>query len=646
LEPIALLLQEVARTLRRGSAELNPWVRIVQLEETLVDRARAAFLGDWYGGRLPIERLDLQIVITNIDALRARHEEVLAAEQRRRQAAEGPSLVEPLAGMAGTMAGAVLGAAMNPVGMGAGIALLIKLNARAMTYLKWIGLSVLGPAVLGLVLGIGVPAGLGGSGALVHNQFENLRLGRAAAEAIDAFNGFIGQIMGPPEEIKNPLIRDLMGVFHGFSALLSQVLALYALFVTRIAPMVLPLVDQMLALGALATATFDVIGILVEQLKAAFHRLSDWRSLPLVQVFTALASPFKRVGGMFKDLLGELKLIFKHIGGQLGGVLQSVIDVVKREFGALVTPASMRRHPGGELIADIVSRFTIMKPALVTLGTFAPGPPSFASKVLGGAYDAAKWSVNKVAALKGGPPPTPTLALPDPKLIEALLGGRPAALQSRITYREANPSGFDAAGNAVLESRAEEVEGPGLAEQAAERFPTNDPQLHMLAGLMTDAEYEETLRRQMSLAEAVVPGQRIFAGRAAALRRQSAAANQVILLREQELRAHLAIVVGQVLPPAARTYMHDLFTVFGKVDQQVYGVPAGRSAWRARGEDEMYPVRDLKDSGKLRVVIRRVTLAGEGASESALRGFATKLFAALRTQDYPADALPEGIATP
>lgn len=643
MEPIALLLQEVARTFKKGSEDMGPWVRIVQLEETLVDRARAAFLGDWYGDRLPIERLDLQITITNIDALRARHDEVRAAEVRRRRAAEGPNLLEPLLGTTGTLAGAVLGAAINPIGLGAGIALLIKRKARAVAYLGWIGLGVLGPAVLGLVLGIGTPAGLLASGAVLDRSRDTLQLGRAVADAIGAFNAFVGQIMGKREDVKNPLVRALLDVFDGLAGVMSHVLAMYSLLVTRVAPLALPLVDQMLAFGDLARATFTTIGLLVDEIKAAFARVADWRGLPLTRVLLALAGPLRGVGGMFKDLFGELKAIFRHLGGQLGVALAAVIKAVKHEFAALVTPASMKRHPAGELIADIISRVSIMKPALVTLTT-STGPPGFASKALGKAYDAAKWSVEKVAKLKGGPPPTPRLAFPDAARIEALVGGRPDFLRTRTEVREANLASLDAEGNEVLESRAVEVElpGPSLGEQAAERFPTNDPQLRMLAGLMTQDEYEETLRRQMSLAESPLPMLQVFSGRAAALRRDHAAAGRMLAGREQELRAHLSLVVGRILPPAARTYVHELFTAFSKVDEHVYGVPAGRSAWRPRGEDELYPVRDLPDNGRLRLVVRRVTVAAEGASEATLRAFADKLLARLRAQDYPADPLPGG----
>src|SRR6266508_4923033 len=97
--PLALLLDRAVAALRRGADRLAPWNQIVALEELLLDRARGAFLVNWFGTRLPLNGSSLRGAIANLDELRVRYQRVRAASA---PAAEGINLTEPLAGWIGS----------------------------------------------------------------------------------------------------------------------------------------------------------------------------------------------------------------------------------------------------------------------------------------------------------------------------------------------------------------------------------------------------------------------------------------------------------------------------------------------------------------------------------------------------------------
>jgi len=107
--PVALLLQDVFNAVRKGLARLTPFALLAELEETLIDRARGAFMVHWFGSSLPFEGRSVRAFIVNLDHLRRRY----AAVQRAYQQPDyGPNLGEPLAGLVGGM----VGIALSPTG--------------------------------------------------------------------------------------------------------------------------------------------------------------------------------------------------------------------------------------------------------------------------------------------------------------------------------------------------------------------------------------------------------------------------------------------------------------------------------------------------------------------------------------------------
>src|SRR5262245_25229413 len=103
--PLALVLHDMFGTWQRDVKKLAEWNQLVELEQTLLDRARGAFLPRWFGTGLPVMVGNLRVAIANIDALAARYREL---RRQARGETSDPNLTEPLAGIAGTMVGALL----------------------------------------------------------------------------------------------------------------------------------------------------------------------------------------------------------------------------------------------------------------------------------------------------------------------------------------------------------------------------------------------------------------------------------------------------------------------------------------------------------------------------------------------------------
>src|SRR5207302_3855468 len=106
--PLALLLSDQAKAWTDGVAAWEPWEGILELESRILERARSIFLVRWFGGDLPLDGPRLRVWVDNLDALRSRVAIIFALARGARgrgEGPEGPNLVEPLAGMAGTLAG-------------------------------------------------------------------------------------------------------------------------------------------------------------------------------------------------------------------------------------------------------------------------------------------------------------------------------------------------------------------------------------------------------------------------------------------------------------------------------------------------------------------------------------------------------------
>ena len=100
--PIGLLLTSLSTPLAGMATAFERWNAVLRLEAVVMDRARGAFLVEWFGVRVP--RLDsrLRVVISNIVALGEPYRE---ARAQSKGGQTGPNLLEQVVGMAGMAIG-------------------------------------------------------------------------------------------------------------------------------------------------------------------------------------------------------------------------------------------------------------------------------------------------------------------------------------------------------------------------------------------------------------------------------------------------------------------------------------------------------------------------------------------------------------
>src|SRR5438094_7726628 len=104
--PFIVLFHEVFDKFAKAVKKLERWNELVDLEILLVARGRSAFLVHWFGSLIPLDGSSVRIAIVNFEALRRRYSLVMS--KRRSKLSEGPSMLEPLADISGSFAGAAV----------------------------------------------------------------------------------------------------------------------------------------------------------------------------------------------------------------------------------------------------------------------------------------------------------------------------------------------------------------------------------------------------------------------------------------------------------------------------------------------------------------------------------------------------------
>lgn len=316
--PIALLLEDMMKTLRTGAAKLERWGTMALLEELLIDRARGAFMVHWFGTGIPITGLHIRIAIANLAELRARFSDVLA-ERNRRTTAGGINLLEPLSGLTGM----VLGMSFVPTSM---LLLSVAMYQHIKEWFETLSSMItwLSGGLLAPILSIGtapgmillIPATLIGAAVALDTNPESLRriynLLNAMARAAESLRAFIGVFLSPREDIRNPLMRRIREVLDNVSNVTMALLGAFALLITRIGPRLALLPDQMRAFYALIPTATDIILTLINDLVA---RLMDlFRGQGAIQ--NALPLLFSVIG-LLSDTFGQLRTFYTHIGDSI-----------------------------------------------------------------------------------------------------------------------------------------------------------------------------------------------------------------------------------------------------------------------------------------------------------------------------------------
>jgi hypothetical protein len=381
--PLALLLQGVIKTISKGAKQLTPWAMMAYLEELLVDRARGAFMVHWFGSSLPLEGLQIRIAIANLDELRMRFNEVLA-ERNRRTTATGLNLLDPLAGLAGTVAGMLV----SPAGQ---LMLMIALEQHLSSLwqglghmLNWLSGGLLGAGV-GIVVGVAaLPLAMLGTLAMLATDPESVRrvynfLG-AMAELMNATRQFIGLLLGPREAIRNPLLRRILEIADNISNVTMAAIGAFALLITRISPLLLPLPGQLRAFYNLLQPVQEIFTVLITDLRDRLTALFEGDRSPANRaqgLLGVLTGGFSEVNDVFHILLGEVSAFFTwgwqsveraFSGGETD--TQSVMgwfSIIKIELAQAFT-----LHPTIQVILRLIDVFKAAAPHFRSTSPSAP----------------------------------------------------------------------------------------------------------------------------------------------------------------------------------------------------------------------------------------------------------------------------------
>lgn len=558
---------------------------MVALEELLLERVRGAFLVSWFGTHFPMEGFALRISFANLDALRQRFAAVQAASAEFGQA--GLNLTEPVAGLAGMLAGIftspfpalMVGIAVAVLGTGWLTKLLGALHAATLGGLTGaVGVLAFPLAIIGIiVLAVDDP-----------QVAQAYGLMGALAALLTAVPVFINQLLGPREGARNPLVRAVLGLFDRVAAIFALLIGMGALIFARLQPLILPLVDQAIALYQLFQEVMEVIWIAIYDLIFSLGVLREGRHAPFAVVMLVLGSIRRgtdALGERIVDLLSTIESGLVAIGTRIAGRVEGFLTAAAASLRSAVEdhPLSQALERALAIMPAVIRALLAIGKTVVSKFSSSGGSssdePGMAGRALGWVYSL-------------GPPMPPLPETPSP-LVMGLLAGQPPASVSITATAEHSPT-------YVFLSEEAMAELERMRQGAADPFRLE--------------------RRTMADAAGRTPEQ------------------QLADLRTEQLplREMLAVVVGRVLPPAAAPYVRDMDDLFRLVDRELFGLPEGTALRRE------LPVRALAESDRLRVEVNRLRVRMTGGEVPVARAWADHFADALRAQTYVAANTPEG----
>jgi hypothetical protein len=629
--PFALLLRDISTTLSAGGIALDPWSRLVAMEELLIDRARSAFLVHWFGRGLPMNGLALRVHVANIAELQAKYDEIQRAQRPEQW---GMNLLTPLQGAVGATGGALLGAIVNPAVLITGLVWFIvtpsrdtrSIGAKILSALEQLGLLLLRIILIPVNIPLAIAAGVqhGGRGRTedtgVHGVPERgldqildvFALGAALADMTAALNPFLAQLTGPRTGVRNRLVRAMLLVGDKLSGLVAQLIGFAAILVDRIAPLILPLVDQGIAFILLFGEVRGMLQYLVADLK---HGIA---AAPL-EVRGVVRQITAGLRALIADVFVDLRMLFDYVGTTLSANARNGLSLIQGMLVARIQPirAWLTDHP-------VLVTIRMMKPRIDAAGT--------AFTEIKAAYDAKPSGFFGHAASSVG---------------HTMMDAVTSAYR---TYRAHFPStgptlpdfpalpSIDTVMNAVGRPRNGLGDVP-LAAELADRQVYGIDALSgrwAAAGLPSPATLEAQLAANLDLSSLTDAA----AGTAELLQHEARRTNPGRALaaaraRDVEFRDSFTLILGRLLPGEARASMGELLGLFRTIDEEIYErAPAHREA-------TSFPTLDLPDNGMLYPRIARVRFhAPEGTSVEAVRAFEERLVARLQGQTYPVPGGP------
>ena len=630
--PIALF-PDLARALTVAARRLALWDRLAPLEEQLLRRARGTFLVRWFGPLVPEYRLNLHIAIANIGALRGR----LA---QARASMPGPeadmNLLRPMAAIGGTL----IGAALSPTSMFAVFFILMDdVTTSFWMVVPQVVLSLQRAlTVSGVGIGLAVFVALPALVALaVGNAIGSNRTLRATyslmgdlAMMLDAFLTFWEQLTGPVANIRNPMLRAIMGLMDRVAHLFAQVLGFVSLIVVKVLPLVPSLVEQwrlIKALGveALAVASDAVTGI-ADAALAPFGEGGIWDVI--LGLFRALMALPDKIIGEVTFLVNASML---ELGYALDALTGKLTGFVAGLAGRIV--AAFAETPVGQLVARITEIAALMPAIGAAFADIGRGVPAVPSGAGGGPGRAAQIQA--------------TLRSTETRLIMAAVEAAGGLLPGE---RAGKAVGFDLGpvlANVIGAGRMLTLpDRPVIAIPAFPDLPTlpDTAALHSRIGAPAPRDLSHDAVQLLADAQQAEGARQL----PAALTRRPRSAFGALLTEnavptrpdatQLMLRAAIYAAVGRVLPAALRLHAPHLRDYFDKLDRKIYDIAP------TAGPMPENPQLELQDSGLLRPIVTMLAIrAPEGSYAADLRAFRDMVTAALRSETYrAADAAPAG----
>lgn len=611
------LLPDLAAALLKLSGRLADWGRLAPIEEQLLRRARSAFLVRWFGTGIPERNLNLLIHIDNMREFSDRYQ---LAERSRQRNNDRLNLLGPLAGLVGVTAGIIF----NPTG-GTLIGALVRLFDEGFNRGSFAAIfgeivyrifiehgsipfwvTVAGAAILlvtaPLALGLALVGGMGGEPRV--RAVYNL-LG-AVAMLVDAFLGFWRNVTGPLDQIRNPLVRRVVGLLHRITALIFQVVGFASLLVTHLVPILPSLVAQFRAMMALGQTVYDIVDQMLTGIAAALRAPFEARGgieAILTGIFGAISALptmlMDMMTALFDGVVAEVTAAYTHIRGLLGEFIAGLKASILAAFDA--TPLG--------LLKIRIDALLVILPQVKQAFSAMPGPPPppatppWYSRAASAVWSGIKWAGTHT--------------------VDNLYLGN---------IVEGSEDLFDAIDRVALPAR------PTLPTLTIPDLPALPDRLVIDAGLLPPAATDLRAARDALMAEArtragamPLPPELLrnprsaFADQRAAL---NAMGPPTVSPAEAALRDMVYLALGRVLPPALRDLAPTVRHMFDQIDHHLYG------AARPPETEPDIPQLELPDQGRLQPQIRMLSIRSHRGMPADLRAFQTMLVTAMNARDY------------
>ena len=588
--PLMVLLQDVFQKFTKSVKDLDPWNELVGLEALLVARARSAFLVHWFGSLIPLDGSSVRIGIVNLEALRQRYSLVMS--KRRSQLSEGPSVLEPMAGIAGNLAGAML----TPLHFMSAMAIFEpyitkKLGTTTKKVLLKIGviLNWWAWGAFGLIAFVALAAGgpllIAGFAAVPGTEGVQDFL-TAATRIAKPLAEFWRQVSGPREKVKNPIVRAALGVLDKLAVMFPFFMQTVAFLIGKVGPLLDPMLHQFRALSNYINEVIELAKFTVTGLMDLFERwLDPKRSDSLPHYLDLVIEAVGQLLDFLADaisvrLIGDAREYFLRMGYGLTAYFADVKKwLVKRLLDIL------DENPLTKLVRATLKQIDALKPYFERLK--APSKdddeePGDFSKAISFQFEPASkdvdWLKGNVPEFRG---PDMDFKLWSFKSTFPLI----APIMSPPTDPFADV-------RTKFPSRPRSIfagEQKALDQTAIEQF-----QLPNVAMAVTQAHIDET-----------------------------------------RLRDALVSVASKVLPPEMLPYLKKLDDGMEKAGKALGQKPVPQ-------DERTFPVLELPEEEKLRPVVGRLVVRVRGAARELTEEWTEGLRVTLLSQLYPMPAVEGG----